>query len=37
MAVEASVKSYNISAPPEAETVDRIVNAFGELLSDLDL
>ncbi len=37
MAVEASIKSYNISAPPEAATVARIVDAFGELLSDLDL
>jgi hypothetical protein len=37
MAVEAAVKSYNISAPPTFETVDIIVDEFGRLLSDLDL
>ena len=37
MAVEASIKSYNIPAPPASGTVDRIVNAFGALLNALDL
>ena len=37
MAVDASLKSYNISAPPVEECVDLIVAQFGELLSDLDL
>jgi len=37
MAVEASVKTYNISAPPVAETVDIVVAEFGRLLADLGL
>lgn len=37
MAVESSVKTYNISAPPVAETVENLVGEFGRLLSDLDL
>ena len=37
MAVEASVKSYNNSAPPTARTVDILVGEFGKLLSDLGL
>jgi neutral ceramidase len=37
MAVEASVKTYNISAPPVSETVETLVGDFGRLLSDLDL
>ena len=37
MAVEASVKSYNIPAPPVSETVDIIVGEFARLLSELDL
>ena len=36
MAVEASVKTYNISAPPVAETVDIIVGGFSRLLVDLE-
>lgn len=36
MAVEASVKTYNIPAPPVAETVDLLVTQFGRLLNDLD-
>ena len=36
MAVEASVKTYNISAPPVAETVDIIVGEFSRLLVDLE-
>ena len=37
MAVEASVKTYNISAPPVSETVDIVVAEFGKLLEDLGL
>jgi len=37
MAVEASVKTYNISAPPVSETVDIIVDNFGQLLSELEM
>lgn len=37
MAVEASVKAYNNSAPPTAPTVDILVGEFGKLLGDLDL
>ena len=37
MAVESSVKTYNISAPPVAETVDIVVAEFGRLLDDLGL
>ena len=37
MAVEASVKTYNISAPPVAETVEIVVAEFGRLLDELDL
>ena len=37
MAVEASVKAYNNSAPPTAPTVDILVGEFGKLLSDLGL
>lgn len=37
MAVEASVKTYNISAPPTVDAVDMIIDQFGQLLSDLDL
>lgn len=37
MAVEASVKTYNISAPPVSETVDILVSEFGDLLVDLGL
>ena len=37
MAVEASVKTYNISAPPVSETVDIVVAEFGKLLDDLGL
>jgi hypothetical protein len=37
MAVESSVKTYNISAPPVAETVDILVAEFGRLLDDLGL
>lgn len=37
MAVGASVKTYNISAPPTIETMDIIVEEFKELLVDLDL
>ena len=37
MAVEASVKTYNISAPPVAETVEIIVDNFSRLLSELDV
>ena len=37
MAVEASVKTYNISAPPVAETVEIVVDEVGWLLDDLDL
>jgi hypothetical protein len=35
MAVEASVKTYNISAPPVSETVDIVVAEFSKLLDDL--
>ena len=37
MAVEASVKTYNISAPPTAETVEILVSEFGKLLEELGL
>ena len=37
MAVESAVKSYNISAPPVAETADILVGEFGQLLAELDL
>ena len=37
MAVEASVKTYDIPAPPTARTVDILVAEFGELLSELGL
>ena len=37
MAVEASVKTYDISAPPVAETVEIVVAEFGRLLDELDL
>jgi hypothetical protein len=37
MAVEASVKTYNISAPPVSETVDLLVNEFSQLLSELEI
>ncbi len=37
MAVEASVKTYNISAPPVSETVDIVVAEFDKLLEDLGL
>ena len=37
MAVEASVKTYDISAPPVAETVDIIVDHFSLLLSELEV
>jgi neutral ceramidase len=36
MAVEASVKTYNISAPPVAEAVDTLVEAFSLLLHELE-
>jgi len=36
MAVEASVKTYNISAPPVVETVEIIVKEFGLLLDELE-
>jgi len=36
MAVEASVKTYNISAPPAAGTVDLIVAEFGRLIQELE-
>jgi hypothetical protein len=37
MAVEASVKTYNISAAPVADTVDILVGEFGGVLDDLGL
>ena len=37
MAVEASVKTYNLSAPPVSETVDIVVTEFGTLLEDLGI
>ncbi|MDP6402844.1 MAG: hypothetical protein QF467_04785 [SAR202 cluster bacterium] len=37
MAVEASVKTYNISAAPITDTVDILVGEFGGLLDDLGL
>jgi hypothetical protein len=37
MAVEASVKTYNISAPPVSEAVDTIVSGFDRLLDELGL
>ncbi len=37
MAVEASVKTYNISAPPVSETVDILVAECGRLLEDLGI
>jgi len=37
MAVESSVITYNISAPPVVETVDIIVGEFAELLDELGL
>lgn len=36
MAVEASVKTYDISAPPVPSTVDDIVAEFARLLADLE-
>jgi len=36
MAVEASVKTYDISAPPVSETVDHIVGEFSRLLTELE-
>ena len=35
MSVSSAVKSYHISAPPTADTVDIIVGAFAELYRDL--
>jgi hypothetical protein len=37
MAVEASVRTYDISAPPVAETVDIILAEFSVLLSKLEV
>ena len=37
MAVESSVRTYNISAPPVVETVDIIIAEFDTLLSELKL
>ncbi len=37
MAVEGSVKTYNISAPPAEGTADIIVDEFGKLLHELGL
>ena len=31
------MKTYNISAPPVAETVDIIVDGFRQLLADLEM
>ena len=36
MAVEASVRTYDISAPPVSETVDHIVGEFSRLLTELE-
>ncbi|MBM3802693.1 MAG: hypothetical protein FJW26_10350 [Acidimicrobiia bacterium] len=36
MAVEASVKTYNISAPPVSETVDLMIGHFSRLLDELE-
>ncbi len=37
MSVEAAVKTYNIPAPPVAETVDIVVGEYGKLLSEVGL
>lgn len=35
MAVEASIKNYNVSSPPTVDTVDILVEEFSALLEDL--
>ena len=37
MSVEAAVRTYNIPAPPVAETVDIVVGEYGKLLSEVGL